>query len=157
MLTRDQLHDLSMTLGDFFAGRVGVDAVKRLARMVNDALNQCRKTTVCDGAVTVHWIHSELPDDQSARCVMLKESIKPTPAGTRVMDHEQLRHWLAMHCPENAAEEIWNRWYGGYPKQGKTFIEWHGVEPTIELARYTWADRMLYASCVQLREVTSTP
>lgn len=66
------------------------------------------------------------------------------------MNQDQMRHWLAMHCPAGAADRIFDEmcmWNGN-----KSFEERHGVKPTSELARYIWADRMLSASTVQIIE-----
>lgn len=66
------------------------------------------------------------------------------------MNNEQLRHWLAMHCPPTAAGAIFND-LSDY-RQNKSFFERHGVRLTIELCRYVWADRMIEASAVQIIE-----
>ena len=66
------------------------------------------------------------------------------------MNTDQLRHWLAMHCPNTDAWAIFND-VSEY-RQGKSFFERHGVGLTIELCRYVWADRMLAASAVQIIE-----
>lgn len=76
---------------------------------------------------------------------------------------EQMRIWLAIHCPAGIAQDIRESVVEQYakfgpPENGKsgwcptlqTFESVHGFPMTVERARFVWADQMIQASRQEL-------